>query len=65
MPALDPARVYRVRVLMRDADDAGQSGLAWEQAAPALTGLELAEAGVRAPVQRPQQAMVVELIAEN
>jgi alpha-galactosidase len=65
LPGLDPARAYRVRVLMRDADDAGQSPLAWEQAAPVLTGLELADVGVRAPVQRPQQAMVVELTAEN
>lgn len=65
MPGLDPARVYRLRVLMRDGDDAGQSPLAWAEAAPVLTGRELAEAGVRAPVQRPQQAMVVELTAEN
>ena len=65
MPGLDPTRVYRLRTLMRDEHDAGQSALAWEQAAPALTGLELGEVGVRAPVQRPQQAMVVELTAEN
>ncbi|WP_349427028.1 alpha-galactosidase [Microbacterium sp. LWS13-1.2] len=65
MPGLDPARSYRLRVLMRDGADAGQSPLAWADAAPLLTGRELAEAGVRAPVQRPQQAMVVELTAEN
>jgi alpha-galactosidase len=65
MPGLDPARSYRLRVLMRDGADAGQSPLAWAEAAPLLTGRELAEAGVRAPVQRPQQAMVVELTAEN
>jgi len=65
MPGLDPARVYRVRVLMRDGADAGQSPLAWAEAATVLTGRELDEAGVRAPVQRPQQAMVVELTAEN
>ena len=50
---------------MRDGADAGQSPLAWAEAAPVLTGRELAEAGVRAPVQRPQQALVVELTAEN
>jgi alpha-galactosidase len=65
MPGLDPARIYRLRVLMRDGADAGQSPLAWAEAAPVLTGRELAEAGVRAPVQRPQQALVVELTAEN
>ncbi|HEY9308995.1 MAG TPA: alpha-galactosidase [Microbacterium sp.] len=65
MPGLDPARRYRLRVLMRDGADAGQSPLAWADTAPLLTGRELAEAGVRAPVQRPQQAMVVELTAEN
>jgi alpha-galactosidase len=63
MPGLDPARSYRIRVLMRDGDDAGQSPLEWAGAEPVLTGLELAEIGVRPPVQRPQQATVVELVA--
>jgi alpha-galactosidase len=65
MPGLDPARSYRLRVTMRDGADAGQSPLLWADASPVLTGRELAEAGVRPPVQRPQQAMVVELTAEN
>ncbi|WP_109212102.1 MULTISPECIES: alpha-galactosidase [Microbacterium] len=65
LPGLDAARSYRLRVLMRDADEAGQSALEWAADAPLLTGRELAEAGVRPPVQRPQQAMVVELTAEN
>jgi alpha-galactosidase len=30
-----------------------------------LTGRQLAEVGVRPPVQRPQQATVVELTAQN
>ena len=64
MPGLDPARAYRLRVLMRD-DDAGQSALEWAESDIVLTGLQLAEVGVRPPVQRPQQAMVVELTAEN
>lgn len=64
MPGLDPARTYRLRVLMRD-DDSGQSALEWAESDIVLTGLQLTEVGVRPPVQRPQQAMVVELIAEN
>lgn len=63
MPGLDPSRTYRLRVLARDADDAGQSALEWAEAQPQLTGRELAEAGLRPPVQRPQQATVVELVA--
>ncbi|MFE5410368.1 alpha-galactosidase [Microbacterium sp. NPDC056569] len=65
MPGLDPAKTYRLRVVTRDGDDAGQSPLEWAQSDTALTGLQLAEVGVRPPVQRPQQAMVVELTAEN
>ena len=65
MPGLDPARTYRVRVLTRDREDAGQSPLEWAETATVLTGLQLAEVGVRPPVQRPQQATVVELTAEN
>ncbi|MFB7893411.1 alpha-galactosidase [Microbacterium sp. NPDC056044] len=65
MPGLEPAWTYRLRVLTRDRDDAGQSSLEWAETTTVLTGLQLAEVGVRPPVQRPQQAMVVELIAEN
>ncbi|WP_203582213.1 alpha-galactosidase [Microbacterium hibisci] len=65
MPGLEPTRAYRLRVLMRDADEAGQSALEWAEHPPLLTGRELVEAGVRPPVQRPQQAMVVELTAES
>ncbi|MFB7886273.1 alpha-galactosidase [Microbacterium sp. NPDC056057] len=65
MPGLGPARTYRLRVLTRDREDAGQSSLEWAETTTVLTGLQLAEVGVRPPVQRPQQAMVVELIAEN
>ncbi|MDW4573130.1 alpha-galactosidase [Microbacterium sp. M3] len=65
VPGLDPSRVYRLRVVTRDGDDAGQSPLEWAENPPALTGLELSEIGVRPPVQRPQQAMVVELTAED
>lgn len=65
MPGLEPARTYRLRVLTRDREDAGQSSLEWAETTTVLTGLQLAEVGVRPPVQRPQQAMVVELTAEN
>ena len=65
MPGLGPARTYRLRVLTRDREDAGQSSLEWAETTTVLTGLQLAEVGVRPPVQRPQQAMVVELVAEN
>ena len=65
LPGLDPVRTYRLRVVMRDGDDAGQSALAWTRSGAVLTGLQLAEVGVRPPVQRPQQAMVVELTAQN
>ncbi|MFF2488564.1 alpha-galactosidase [Microbacterium sp. NPDC058062] len=65
MPGLEPARTYRLRVLTRDREEAGQSSLEWAETTTVLTGLQLAEVGVRPPVQRPQQAMVVELIAEN
>ena len=63
MPGLDPARVYRVQVRMRDGEDAGQSPLEWAGAEIVMTGLELAETGLRPPVQRPQQAMVLEITA--
>ncbi|MDR7189358.1 alpha-galactosidase [Microbacterium sp. BE35] len=65
MPGLDPARTYRLRVLVRDGEDAGQSPLEWAESDTVLTGLQLAEVGVRPPVQRPQQAIVIELTAEN
>lgn len=66
MPGLAPDRRYRLRILMRAADDdAGQSPLEWAQRSPALTGRELACTGVRPPVQLPQRATVVELTAED
>ncbi|MFD4959293.1 alpha-galactosidase [Microbacterium sp. NPDC058389] len=65
MPGLDPSRIYRLRVVMRDDEEAGQSALEWTSSSPVMTGLELAEVGVRPPVQRPQQAMVLELTAED
>lgn len=65
MPGLDHARTYRLRVMTRDGDDAGQSPLEWAESDAVLTGRQLAEVGVRPPVQRPQQATVVELTAHN
>lgn len=67
LPGLDPARRYRVRALAPagPGPHAGQSALAWLERGVALTGHELDAVGVRPPVQFPQQATVLELVAED
>ena len=63
LPGLDPARAYRLHVLAL-GDEAGQSALEWAQHPTVLTGRQLAATGIRPPVQLPQQATVIELIAQ-
>ena len=46
-------------------DYPGQSPLAWAQHDTVLTGRELESVGLRPPVQFPQQATVIELIADH
>ncbi|MGC5221159.1 alpha-galactosidase [Micromonospora sp. DT81.3] len=63
LPGLAPDRHYRVRAIRTadEANDPGQSPLAWTQHDTTLTGRELEAIGLRPPVQFPQQATVVEL----
>lgn len=65
LPGLASDRHYRVRVLTDGgaAHEAAQSPLAWAQHDTVMTGRELESAGLRPPVQYPQQATVVELTA--
>ncbi|HEX5728539.1 alpha-galactosidase [Microbacterium sp.] len=67
MPGLDPDRRYRVRVIAigENTDYPGQSPLAWAHQDTILTGRELESVGLRPPVQFPQHARVVELVADN
>ncbi|CAN7146899.1 alpha-galactosidase [Microbacterium sp. LjRoot45] len=62
LPGLEPERRYRLTA-HTTGPRAGQSDLAWAFADTVLTGRELAVAGIRPPVQRPQQATVVEATA--
>jgi alpha-galactosidase len=62
LPGLDADRLYRL-TLVSGGPDGGQSPLAWAQHDTVLTGRELAETGIRPPVQLPQHATVVELTA--
>ncbi|SDG72225.1 alpha-galactosidase [Microbacterium pygmaeum] len=66
LPGLAPSRRYRMRVVPVGATgrDAAQSPLAWAHHETVLTGRELESVGIRPPVQFPQQATVIELIAE-
>lgn len=64
MPGLKASQRYRLDVLSRgDSGNAGQSPLQWADTETVLTGRELAHAGVRPPVQLPQQSTVVGLTA--
>ncbi|WP_199421739.1 alpha-galactosidase [Actinotalea solisilvae] len=67
LPGLDPVRRYRVRALdpTAAARHAGQSGLAWLERGVTLTGRELDAVGLRPPVQLPERATVLELVAED
>jgi alpha-galactosidase len=63
-PGLDESRRYALRVLSRPEHDPAQSHLAWAEAEITMTGRELGRIGVRPPVQFPQQATVVEIVAQ-
>jgi len=67
MPGLDPDRRYRLRVIAsgENGEYPGQSPLGWAHHDTILTGRELESVGLRPPVQFPQQARVVELVADN
>ncbi|WP_314426398.1 alpha-galactosidase [uncultured Microbacterium sp.] len=66
-PGLDPDRTYRVAIAapVGVRPDAGQSELPWAQQGVALTGRQLAVAGIRPPVQYPGRATVVEVTTHN
>ncbi len=65
LPGLDPDRPYRVRLVTPGGlvQEPAQSPLAWAHHDTVLSGRQLAVAGIRPPVQNPQQAVVVELTA--
>ncbi|MFT3798630.1 alpha-galactosidase [Microbacterium sp.] len=65
LPGLDPDRAYRVRNVTPGGivHQPAQSPLRWAHHDTVLTGRQLAVAGIRPPVQNPQQATVVELSA--
>ncbi|WP_434812236.1 alpha-galactosidase [Microbacterium sp. bgisy189] len=65
LPGLDPATRYRVTVATPGCvvQAPAQSPLAWAHHDTVLTGRQLALAGIRPPVQHPQQATVLELRA--
>lgn len=65
LPGLDPDRTYRVRLVTPGGlvQEPAQSPLPWAHLDTELTGRQLAVAGIRPPVQNPQQAVVVELTA--
>ncbi|WP_144782901.1 alpha-galactosidase [Microbacterium sp. BH-3-3-3] len=65
LPGLDPDRTYRVRLVTPGGlvQEPAQSPLPWAHHDTELTGRQLAVAGIRPPVQNPQQAVVVELTA--
>ncbi|MGV8882086.1 MAG: alpha-galactosidase [Rhodoglobus sp.] len=66
LPGLDPDRSYRVVLSTPGGivERPAQSPLAWAHHNTCLTGRMLATVGVRPPVQNPQQATIIELIAE-
>ena len=55
----------RVIAIGENGDYPGQSALGWAHHDTILTGRELESVGLRPPVQFPQQARVVELVADN
>jgi len=65
LPGLDPDREYRIRLATPGGivQHPAQSPLAWAHHETTLTGRMLATAGVRPPVQNPQQATIIELSA--
>ena len=65
IPGLDPDRAYRVRVVTPGGivQEPAQSPLMWMHHDTILTGRQLALAGVRPPVQNPQRATVIEIVA--
>ncbi|ALJ21078.1 alpha-galactosidase [Microbacterium sp. No. 7] len=62
---LDPDVRYRVRIVTPGGivQHPAQSALRWAHHDTVLTGRQLAVAGIRPPVQDPQQAVVIELTA--
>ncbi|WP_298945133.1 alpha-galactosidase [uncultured Microbacterium sp.] len=64
-PGLDAAQRYTLRAVSRPAHDAAQSELEWAASPITMTGRELGSIGIRPPVQFPQQATVVEIVAES
>lgn len=67
VPGLDPSRRYRVAALAPSGPgpQAGQSALGWLERGVTLTGRELDAVGLRPPVRFPQQATVLELVADD
>ena len=65
LPGLDAGTRYRVRVVTPGGlpQEPAQSPLEWAHHDTVLTGAALAVAGLRPPVQYPQQTVVVELTA--
>lgn len=63
IPGLDPDRTYTLRLITPGGprQQPAQSPLAWAHHETTLTGRQLAAAGIRPPVQDPQQAVVLEL----
>ncbi|GAA3634966.1 alpha-galactosidase [Microbacterium awajiense] len=64
LPGLAPDRRYRLALSALTPNSAGATELAW--AGPdgiTVTGRQLAATGIRPPVQLPQRAVVVELVA--
>ena len=63
LPGLDPDRTYDIDTLAPGGaqEGPGQSPLLWAQRGIALTGRQLATAGLRPPVQNPGHAIVLEL----
>lgn len=65
LPGLDADRVYRVQLVTPGGivETPAQSPLAWAHHDTVMTGRQLGTAGLRPPVQNPQQAVVVEVTA--
>ncbi|WP_051619905.1 alpha-galactosidase [Haematomicrobium sanguinis] len=66
IPGLDPERSYTVTIATPGGpvQNPAQSPLEWAHGDTVLTGRQLALAGIRPPVQNPQQATVIELRGE-
>ena len=62
LPGLDPDRRYAVRIIAGSVDKGpGQSTLPWAEQPVTLTGRQLGDAGLRAPVLYPGQLVLLEL----